>query len=86
MELVMKNGTFLDDDGSFGGTFIQIVSQVTPRRCRMGPPEIDKCLRHVLIEDCGADERRRRRPGSRGAPLTHLRRFPDQSAHRGGDR
>jgi hypothetical protein len=45
----MKNGMFLDEDGSFGATFIQIADQVTLRRCRMGPLEIDKCLRHVLM-------------------------------------
>jgi hypothetical protein len=52
IELVLKKCTFLDDDGSLGPTFIQIADRVTLRRCRLGGLEIDKCLRHVLIEDC----------------------------------
>ena len=53
MELVLDNCTFLDDDGTFGATFIQIADRVTLRRCKLGDLEIDKCLRHVLIDDCG---------------------------------
>ena len=52
LELVIENCTFLDDDGSLGATFIQIADRVTLRRCKLGALEIDKCLRHVLIEDC----------------------------------
>lgn len=52
MELVLKNCTFLNDDGSLGPTFIQIADRVTLRRCKLGDLEIDKCLRYVLIEDC----------------------------------
>jgi hypothetical protein len=52
LELVLENCTFLDDDGSFGATFIQIADRVTLRRCRLGDLEIDKCLHRVLIDDC----------------------------------
>jgi hypothetical protein len=34
------------------GSFVAMNDRVTLRRCRAGGFEIDKCLRHVLIEDC----------------------------------
>jgi hypothetical protein len=52
LSLTLEDCTFLDDDGSFGATFIQLADTIMLRRCSMGALEIDKCIRRVVIEDC----------------------------------
>jgi hypothetical protein len=50
LELLLEDCTIQDDFGL--SCFVQMNDRVTLRRCKLDEVEIDKCLRHVLIEDC----------------------------------
>ena len=50
LDLLLEDCTIQDDLGL--SCFVQMNDRVTLRRCRLDELEIDKCLRHVLIEDC----------------------------------
>ena len=50
LHLHLEDCTIQDELGL--GCFVQMNDRVTLRRCRLDDLEIDKCLRHVLIDDC----------------------------------
>jgi hypothetical protein len=50
LELLLLDCTIRDDLGL--DCFVQMNDRVTLRRCMLDDLEIDKCLRHVLIDDC----------------------------------
>jgi hypothetical protein len=54
LHLLLEDCAIQDDLGL--DCFVQMNDSVTLRRCKLDDLEIDKCLRHVLIEDCDIED------------------------------
>ena len=69
---LMLEDCVIEESDPLGDSFVQISDRVILRRCAFDGLEIDKNLRHVLLEDCDIGERGLRSDGA-GCELLELR-------------